>query len=169
MELKVEFTLAEAEFQAAMRELCGSTLRRGVMRAWAVAGLMFLLLAALLALFLSSPSELLEPFVFIFAAWLVALPIVWFRAPSLASREIAPAFLERTQFSADSASFSVARQTFAGSGSWDYFATWSESPDFFLLSHSPSVVLLVPKRALSSEQVVEMRALLIQVIAEENR
>lgn len=164
MDFRVEFTLAPGEIRAAMREFSGSGMRRGAVRLWAILGVVFLVAGALAALSVSRPSDLWETAVYVFVAWLVALPFVLAGVPRLAGRNIAPAFLERTQFSGNAESFSVARQTFSGTGSWRHFASWSELREFFVLAHAPWVLFLVPKRAMSSDQVTELRELLGRVL-----
>ena len=165
MDFRVEFTLTPAEIRAAVREFSGADLRRAALRLWLISGLILLLVCALVALSASVPSDLLEPGAFILAAWLVALPGVLILIPKMAGREIAPAFLEPTDFSGNGESFSVTRSTFAGSGSWEHFSSWRETPGFLVLAHSPSVLLVVPKRAMDPDQVAEMREILGQVIS----
>lgn len=166
MDFRLEFTLTPEEFRAAMRESSGAEMRRAALRLWALAGLILLAVVALTALSITEPSDLLEPCAFIFAAWMVTLPVLMVLVPKLAGQEIAPAFLERTEFRGNTESFSVTRPTFAGSGSWEHFSSWSELTGFFVLAHSPSVVFVIPKRTLDSDQVAEMRELLGQVISQ---
>lgn len=166
MDFRVEFTLTPPEFRTAVREFSGADLRLAALRIWVLAGLIFLLMGALAALSASVPSDLLEPGAFVFAAWMVALPFVLVLVPKLAGREIAPAFLERTEFFGNRESFSVSRSTFAGSGSWEHFSSWRETLGFFVVAHSPSVLLVVPKRALEPDQLAEMREILGQVISQ---
>jgi hypothetical protein len=164
MSFRVEFTLTQEEIRAALRTFSGPELRRRALVLWVLAGLILVTLLALIALSVPAPSDLVEPGVYVLVAWLVALPVLWVVVPRLVGRKIAPAFLEPTQFWGDEESFSVTRSTFSGSGSWAHFYAWREVPGFFMLAHSPSVVIIVPKSALDAEQAVKLRELLGRVV-----
>lgn len=147
-----------------MQEQYGPALRRQSLRIWGLFGLIFLAISALVALTVDRPRELLEPAIYLYGAWVIALPFVLVGGRRSIGREIAPAFLEPTELRLEDSGFSVSRQTFSGSGSWAHFQTWSELAGFFVLSHAPNVVFLLPKRALEPEEIVVARELLARRI-----
>ena len=164
MAIVAEFKLTEEEARKALQDHSRGSLRLGVLRLWGMAGFIFLALFALIALSLDRPAQLWEPAAMVVLAWLIALPPVWIMAPKMASREIAPAFLELTEVRMDEDAFSVARAHSSGSGAWAHFSSWRELDDFFMLTHSTSVLLILPKRAFDDSAIEQLRELLSRVV-----
>jgi hypothetical protein len=160
VDLRIEFTLSPAEAGTALRQLMGPRLRRLAALVWLILGALFGALLLLATLSISPASQLVEVAVSLLLAWLVALPAVLFLIPRVHARRIPPAFAEPTALTLTRDSFSVARPSFSGTGSWRYFRGWRETPACFGLFQAPNVVLVVPKRALDPDQAAALRSLL---------
>jgi hypothetical protein len=160
VDLRIEFTLTPAEAGTALRQLLGPRLRRLVVLVWLILGALFGALLLLATLSIRPASQLVEVAISLLLAWVMALPAVLFLIPRVHANRMPPVFGEPTALTLTRDSFSVARPSFSGTGSWRYFRGWRETPSCFGLFHAPNVVLVVPKRALDPDQTAALRSLL---------
>lgn len=162
MEIRIDFTLIRPEFGATVRQLFRRQLWLfGVLR-WFVICLLMGVVLALVGLSSRADVDLGRPAAFVFAAALIALPFSLAALSLRVGRKIAPSFLEPTTVVFSDERIEVRRETFAGSGSWKYFAAWKELPTSLVLEHFPGTILVVPKRAISPDTLPRLRELLTQ-------
>lgn len=166
MEIRIEFTLEPDEVRGAIRRSWRRKLRRLAVVQWLLVCFLLACVLALIAITTNFSVPLGLPALVLAVACILALPLSLMVMPKRVGREIAPSFLEKTTALFSEQQLTITRETFAGSGTWKHFAAWRELPEFVVLEHSASTLLILPKRAIDVDTLLRLRELLTKKLGQ---